>query len=302
MFGRYFLLGVPKDDVPQSLIDLVVKASASAEAIAGLLRQLRDEGRLPALLSRLGAYTAVLDLELAENFITALFDVGEELSDRGENMFDLGGPAMSANRVVYHWLKREPDPKVRSAILLNAIRRSKGLHLPLDRVSLEVQRHAKDKLEESHFTAADLDEAKHIVLERVEAAAKDGQLLGTRLLRYLWRWRNLAGADAPKTFVAAQITTARGALMLLQGMMEEVNVASLSSGVQRQKRGLHIRTLQEFLDVDKLTEILSPLLGSEVAPEHRELVNSFAEELRAFKRALHRKAKGMPDDDSFDDD
>jgi len=83
-------------------------------------RALNERGLLGVLLDRLEAYKQKIDISNAVTFVTALFDIGDELPEDPGGFFTIS-PEMHANRIIYWYLKQEEDIGKRGEILKKAM-------------------------------------------------------------------------------------------------------------------------------------------------------------------------------------
>ena len=291
-FDRYFALSVPNGDLPVSLIDRLISVLNDENEIRRELTILREGNQLVEALKRLAAYTSELNMNGASPFITALMDVGDTLPDRGAGMFGVG-PDMTAYFLIYDFLKREESPGTRSRILLEVLSATKGLYLPVQVVSLDEQRRKKrDAFNPPLLDGASSAKAGKICLAKIQEAAADGRLLGSKLENYLWRWSELAGEAAPRKFVASLTSTLEGTLQFLRSFVVEVRSQSAGRVNVQVKSRIDLKAIEPFVALARIKSNLGALVGGEVPNELRTIAAEYQRELDVYKDALHRVQSG----------
>lgn len=137
VFDRYFQLDVPEGDISQAELDRVMATAGNRERLTGILREFQDEGKLPTLLDRLEAYKQVIPADQTLGFVTALFDIGDDLSDESDEFIGIA-PDMHAVRLIHWSLKGLPAGRSVSEVLGQAVTDTRGLFLPVRYTSIEV--------------------------------------------------------------------------------------------------------------------------------------------------------------------
>lgn len=296
-FARYFVLAIPKADIPLSLMQTLIKSCESFQEIKKYLSGLHANRMLVPVLRRMEAYTSKFDKSLVENFVTALWDVGEDLSEDAPGMFQIS-PAMLAHRVVYQCLNRIPDVAGRGRIVLSALKTTTGIHLPVCYVRIEASRKEKsDGIEEILIADDDVNLAKQLCIEKIKAAALTDGLLNENMSIYLRIWKVWDDGDALKQFVSQIVSSTEGSLLFLRGFLSQIQSSGMGSGITKTRWELYGKSIEPFTDFETLEKALKPLLVETVPAELSTLAAAFALELGAFRRALRRKAEGKSDED-----
>lgn len=289
IFDRYFNFAIPEGDVSQGVIDRLRSLVGDRDGLRQELRSLRDQGLLEVVVDRLEAYKEELPLEQAEPFVTAVFDIGEDLSDDRPGMFEIS-PAMHAVRIIYWFVRREPRPEERARILESAIRNTEGVSLPVRFVSLEDQAaNDKDKPRDRLLTDEALGTMKQLCVEKLAAAAGNGTLAKAReLAMILYRWQDWAGRDAPKAFCAELVQSPQGAVQLVEAFLQRSWSHTLGDHVGRERRYINLGMLENFVPWEQVESALSGLDESSLTEKQRVAV-------AAFQTAVQRRRAGKPD-------
>ena len=121
MFDRYFHFVLPPGDLSQEMIERLMAATGDREALRLELEALASRNLLELAMDRLEAYKQQIPLKDAVPFVTAMFDMGDQLSSERAGMFEISS-AMHAERIIYWFLKEENDPAQRGAVLRDALK------------------------------------------------------------------------------------------------------------------------------------------------------------------------------------
>ncbi|HTI70349.1 MAG TPA: P-loop NTPase fold protein [Candidatus Limnocylindria bacterium] len=293
VFDRYFTLTIGDNELSEAEMDTLLKFSGDSRGFVNWMTVLEKRGLRDAAFDRLESYKEEIPLQDMQQLILSLCELRDHFPKRGVGFFrkDL---SMTAWRLVYFGLKREPDKKKRLAVLKNALTTAKGLTLPVEIVSLDerindrVARGTEFLIEED-----DLDELKQICLEKIRAAS------GTRrfseypeILAILWRWKDWAGADEVRRWVAQRTTTPKGVLWLLTVFLG--TIVTHSARIY-ERRYIHLPDLEIFADIAKIeTQLVGLRTGN--------LSKLESTAFREFNKAIKRRKNGEPDDDWKGDD
>ena len=125
MFDRYFHFVLPPGDLSQEMIERLMAATGDREALRLELEALASRNLLELAMDRLRAYKQQIPLKDAVPFVTAMFDMGDQLSSERAGMFEISS-AMHAERIIYWFLKEENDPAQRGAVLRDALGKTDG--------------------------------------------------------------------------------------------------------------------------------------------------------------------------------
>ncbi len=126
-----FPLAIADDDISQATMDRILDATGDRSRLRAEFLGQKARGLLEVALDRLEAYKESIPLDHAEGFLAALCDVCDDLLHTTSGMFEIA-PMMHAVRIIYWYLKREPDATRRLNVLEAAIRQTEGLSLPVD--------------------------------------------------------------------------------------------------------------------------------------------------------------------------
>lgn len=291
VFDRYFHFVLPKGELSQATISRLLAATNDRAALRAELNQLAAAGQLEVAMDRLEAYKQQIPIAHAVPFLTALFDVGDQVSDQERGMFELS-PAMHARRIVYWYLKQEENLPRRGELVRTAMEQTDGLLLPIGFTSLiDPDPDRRERAEE--FVPADiLRDLKGICIEKINASAAAGRL-PNQIAEILYRWREWAGPEEPTAFCTRLVETTDGLLRLLKAFLVCGRSHGMSDHVAKLRWFIRRRDIEAFLSFDLVEAKVNAL------PTDLELSTDDKRAVDAFKKAAERRRAGRADDDPF---
>jgi predicted KAP-like P-loop ATPase len=285
VFDRYFLLSIPEGDISQADLDDLLASTNNRERLVSKFNDFKKRGLLATLLDRLEAYKQQVNLNHAVPFITALFDIGDDLPESDGGMFVVT-TWMHAARIVRWYLVTEPDVAKRQDYLTEAIKTSEGLYLPAMTVALAFDEQKEGRVQTERILGdSSIKALKSICIEKIRGAAASGKLTNhTHLASLLSIWAEWSGPDEPKAWAEQLVRSRKGLVSFLEAVTNKST--SYSSGeAPREAWYMQLEAVERFADLKTIEtqfEKLKPQGQSE----------SEIRAIRAFHEALERKRKG----------
>jgi predicted KAP-like P-loop ATPase len=295
VFDKYFYLTIPVGDIAQADIERLRATTGNRAELVAAFRALNEQDLLGVALDRFEAYKQTISLNDAVPFVTALFDIGDELPESAPGFTSLS-PEMHLSRIIYWYLKQEKDRGKRAEVVKTAMRETTGLYAPILRTSLET-RSADKKREEDAFLVSEeaVKELQAICLEKIKAAAESGALARhPQLASILYRWRDWASVEAPKAWAQRLIQSDEGILALLTAFLQQSTSQGMGDHTAKTHWSIRLSSLEPFVEIDKLEQRVNAL-------PPREFSERQGEAIKQFQRAIKRRAQGKPDDDFWRD-
>jgi hypothetical protein len=218
--------------------------------------------------------------------ITAIFDVGDDLPDETYGFLDFGAN-VAAHSLVSAILRQVQDTQARQRVLVQAITDAVGLYLVIDAIQFELQAQGADR----NLDDAALAQARTICLAKIDVAAREGRLKGKKLGNYLRAWYSYGGREAAKQFAVNLARTPRWALDLVRGFVYEAKTMPATSAVYQRVWELNLETIGQFVSVDDLKNVLQAIVADAPQPEARALMEEYAPEVSAFRRAISKPSE-----------
>jgi len=299
LFDRYFHFAIPEGDISQAELDVILSLTGDREGLVAEFQSLKQRGLLEVALDRLEAYKEKLDLKDAEAFVTAVFDIGDDLRTGRRSFFEIQ-PDMHAIRIIHWYLKQEKNPTKRAQLLLETMKLSTGLYLPIMKTSIEGSRQERQQDPDAHLVnEGDLEELKKICLEKIKLAAENGKLKAHPKMAYiLYRWSEWVSPEEPKKWVEQLVGSKEGLLCFLKGLVQQGSVSGAGDYAARVYRYIRLKSVEDFVAPEIVEEGIKQISLDGLTEDEKEAV-------RAFQKALKRRREGKADDewgrDSDDD-
>lgn len=293
VFDRYFHFALPKGELSQGAIRRLLEAANDRAAFRAELNDLASKGQLELAMARLEAYKQQIPIANAMPFVTALFDIGDSLSDEYGGMTHIT-PAAHARRIIYWHLKQEQDLARRGGILRTAMEQTTGLMLPIG-VTTWIEPNPRSQDQEEFVSADFVRDLKAICVEKIQAAVSENRL-PKELASLLFRWRDWAGQEPPAAFCAELINTSDGLLRFLKAFVNCSTSQGMSDHVAKLRWYIRRRDIETFSPFELVEAKVNALPAQLVLSE---------EDKRAvdqFKKTAERKRAGKSDDDPFRQD
>jgi len=289
VFERYFLLDTPHGDVSQSELARILASAKSRNGLRSELEAMRVRGMLDVVLDRLEPYKEEFDLEHAIPIVTAIFDIGDGLRSDLRGFFDVP-PDMTAVRIVYWFLKKEPNRARRSAILEASIRETNGLYLPVKFVSLEDSDSRATKPDETLVDDHELELLKEACLEKLRHAASKDLILHPELLYLLYRYREWAGEEEVQIWVESALQSRNSFIKFLSIFVQPTHSMVQGEHSTTTTWKLRLNDLKRFVAVDRIEQYLLGIRKDDLGPEEARVCEAFFD-------AVERVRSGNVDDE-----
>ena len=296
VFDRYFCFTIPQGDISQADLDRVLSLVADREGLVAELRSLKQRQLLDVAIDRLEPYKTKINLQHAVPFITALFDVGEELLEHHGATYS-PSPVVHANRIIYWFLKQEKEIEKRGQVLKEATQASIGLYLPMRTTSLEEDEEKRKKDPDAfNVTDADLIELQQICVRKVEAAADSGQLSRhPQMHTILSSWSRWGQPEKPKQWAQKLIESTDGAIAFLTSCLSRSTSQGMKDHISEEHWRIYLTSVEQFVPIDALENVIA-----RVAPDAQP--EKVQKALKAFRKAIKRRQEGKSEDGRWDDD
>ena len=288
LFDKYFYMAIPEGDLPQEEVDRIVSLAGNREGLVSALNSLNENNLLNVMVKRLENYKETIDLVHAITFITALFDVGDNLPTGQVGLTEIP-PDMHAARIVYWYLKREPDLQRRFEILKECIEETTGIYLPAFVVALEGDKAREGK--EEHARLADdagLQDLQKLCASRIRQRATAGTLVNhPRLGELLGFWQAWSSLEEVKEWVSKLAESPEGAMAFLVACTRESRSYGLESYTYQSSWQTDLAAVERFVAPELLESRLTNVNLERLEAKQKQAVT-------AFRKALKRKRDGKP--------
>jgi len=296
IFDRYFHYTIPVGDISQFELDQILDHAGDREKVVNQLRALNKSGLLSVALDRLETYKEKIDLQYAVPFITAIFDIGDELPEKAPGFYAFG-PEDNASRIIFWYLMREKDVRKRTEILKEAVKASIGLYLPVMRTQLEDSKQERKK-DPTNFLVeeSDLQDLKSICVNKIVAASESGLLrTHSNMINILYCWHVWVSPEESQMWVKKLIRTQDGLLSFLTAILNPSTSQGMGDYVPKIHWRISLKNIEDFVPVDIIEKKVNQLTFEQLGDKEQKAI-------RAFQKALKRRREGKSDDDWRRDD
>lgn len=291
MFDRYFHLTIPEGDISQDVIVRIL-GTDDRRALRLMFEAFVAARKIDQILDRLEAYKTTISPDRAVAFITALFDISDQVSDDMVGMFSMA-PGMHLTRIVLWCLKSDDDKSHRDDTALEAIAATEGLYGPVRFVQLDEPDEKKADQREPVLSEVARAKAKDILLPRLKAAAASGRLLSTpHGIRLLYAWYHWEGVAEPQKLLTELAQTPAGAIQVLSLFLQKSTRQGAGDRIPRIGWFIQLENLEMFVSPDEVQRQLAGLEPSQLDELGRRAV-------RAFENVMSDRAKGRTGDRAF---
>jgi len=292
-FHKYFEHAL--DDSPTSAANVegIIRLVSDRPAFAKRLRELSKSGTVEEVFEKLGIYFEGVPVSAARSFISALFDVGEELPGEHEGLFNQD-PIYTACRLIYLILKKMPSVDERAKVLQECIDDSDGAVLPIMFVAF-LQRRKGDESGTILLDDARIEPLKLLSLEKLRAIAHTGAIWQSRHFATLIRiWREWSGDALVREWLTKELTTPEKALDFLAKF-----VGSSMSGGELFSYLFSAKWMEGIISLEDIDGKIGELNGKTASEQAAKRLLSLALDLKRAGHAyeqveLHRQSLEDP--------
>jgi predicted KAP-like P-loop ATPase len=283
-FDRYFTMSLAPDDVPQADLDVLRETFSNPGAFLECCQSLNSRGLLAAAFERLVAFRHDFPISVFPHLITSMANVGDLLLDQARRDGQTIDALEYAFHIVRSGLKRIEDENERFCHIRDGIKSTTGVRFAVRLLAMGVL--LPDGSRSEFLVSKEQWEIlKPLVLALVETAANDGRLRELNGLDYvLLQWKEWAGENAVRNWVAAELKTGSDAVWILRVFLYTMQFSGERVNCIRY---LRLDILSQFVDIDLVERFTRSIeMGALSLDDMRAL--------RAFRQALKWREEGKP--------
>lgn len=288
VFDKYFYLTIPEGELSHEEVERIVELAGDRQGFASELRATGKRNLLGVAIDRLEAYKETISLDHAISFITAMFDTGDELPVGQVGLTEIP-PDLHAARIVYWYLKREPEISKRQEILIRCIEQTTGIYLACFVVALEGDK-VKEGRDQRERLADDpgVKRLQELCVSKIRQAATSGALSGNpRLGQLLGFWLAWSTGDEARSWVARLIESHEGPLSILVASLRETRTYGVARYSARSSWSVDLEGIEKLVAPELIERKLAGV-------KTEELETKAGQALEAFREAMKRKREGKP--------
>lgn len=292
MFDRYFLLRLTENDITQSELNNVLSRVDNRFELVPEFRVFIKRGLFPTLLSSLRSYTieGKIDTNNAIPFITALFDISDELPERIETITYDGFTKWIIIEIINWFLIQEKDNSRKWDILKNSIKYTDGFSAPVLFVINLRERYEKNEL--LFLKENEIEYLEKICLKKIEKASQSSLLISKpfQLQSILKYWSKLSSPNEPINYIKRIINEKDGLLSFLEAFLE---ITIRATGPEEHNiheiKSMNLSNIEEYVTIDFLQQKLKNLQikSEELSGRKKYAVDSFFKAINRRKQGKH---------------
>ncbi len=255
IFDRYYLLGVPADDISQLELGQVIDLASSSPGLLALFAAYAANGRFVRLTDWLPEVADRIPESTVLSLCLAVLTVIEEFTDERRSVTAWGPTSQLAGVVSQALHRLTPDQRCRW--LHEQIVSGERLYALLNQVSREATIQARSPGDP--FASVEcLQKLKEAIIEQLRARAQSGQLRGMKnLLGVLVTWKRWTpNPGEVDQYVAGMITTPEGALDFVADCLYEIEILAGATNPPSVHWSLNLDNLGELTDLRALESLL----------------------------------------------
>jgi len=291
MFDRYFRLAVSENELSQRDIENLLQNRGKREELRLELESLHSRGLLALAVEELSVHEDKLEPSQVEPYVTAVFDVADELSDGKRGMFQLP-PLWRIGFLVNKAAKKLTDKSARLAALESAITNTKGLWMAVNFIALVDASGNRDG-EEQIFPQPDLLALKTTAVNKIKKAAESGALAQhPKVAILLGLWRKWGNEQDVASYVETLTASTDGTLRLLTSLVVRSLRQGMGDYVGTERIYMRRVDIETLISMDTFAEKVRAIPTESLGEEEKLTV-------KAFGKAMERRSGGRSDDDPF---
>lgn len=295
-FDRYFFLTVAEGDISERDLAALVSDAEDRTKMVNHFVSLRDRGLLQAVFERLEGDESLLKLADPIPFLTAMYDIGDNLSE-----IEIGIVPLTMDIFIV-WRTNGivgaiETPERRLEVLKAAMTATSGLFAVI-RIAAAQERTKEVPRDERKYLVSPegAAELRGIALEKLRTAAKSGALLNSEHLGYmLFRWKDWAGVDEARAWTKNVLKGGKNVPRFLAGLATTGSSHTMGSYYQKRRVQVNLKSVEEFAELAAVTQVVEHIDRKKLKGREKAAVD-------AFLQVVARRKKGLSDEALFDSD
>jgi hypothetical protein len=273
MFEAYFRLALPEKAIALSEVARICRATSNYRKLKPIIEKYMRQGRFDILLEHLWEH--VHDLAPNAAVITqVLFDVSD-LPPRLPGSWVKDPEGYKVTNFVQELVLTGRDIEDRATLIIKAIDRAKGLHLPLLIVSGETKYRDKKTPDALLIPERRLPKVQSALGRRISALADRALFSRSYFLRWeLSMWEAAAGKDKPSRWLRSQLTSTQKLVTILKAFQDKRDIPDETDR-------LRIDLISRYVDIRTLEKIARRAADKISKGQDRDFLNKCVAELRA---------------------
>jgi predicted KAP-like P-loop ATPase len=287
-FDRYFLLGVPPDQVAETTIEQILHVSSDRAALNTIFEDLRTRGLILDALDRLEAEERLATLPDPFPYIVALADISDFLPTKKVWFASFRGDVYP-RRALARALRTIQNDEAKRSLVIKLIEESHGLFATARWIQAIETPDSDSALPQ--ISIQECNRLKQVWLFRVRAAADSGYLYKVEeLFPILWFWQQCAGPGEAQAWVLSALGDDRKAVTLLRGFIAKASSFNLRGYSSTDQSSIDPKILEGLSPFAEWENLETRLAGTEAFnTEEQRVINLFKQAMENWRQS--RKAQ-----------
>jgi hypothetical protein len=287
-FDRYFACALGDEDISESELDGFLAALTQPAELQQSVAGLQSRGLLGLAFQRLIPRADQVLHDGTGPLLTVLCDTGDSLEAVEGNDYPWGS-GMAADILASRLVERADDRDKAGETVLESFSRSSGLVFPVLFACRGL--HGSEEAQRSKVIPNLAEDAtakvRALALARLVEFANRSELGDHALLLWLlFRWRDLAGWEQPRTWATQFVASRDGAVRLVTSACREITMSGPTEADEERVPRIDLGELEKFVGLEDLERALAS-----VDPDR--LPSKEAEAVRVFRQARQKRARGI---------
>ena len=273
VFEAYFRLALPEKAIPLAELARIRRATSNYGRFKTIVKKYMSRGRFDTLFEHLWEYAH--DLAPNASVITqVLFDVSD-LPPRLPGSWVTDSEGYQVTNFIQEVVRTGRNIESRADVIIKAINRAKGLHLPFLIVSGETKYRDGKAPDGLLIPEARRPELQSALKGRISALPDSALLSRPHFLPWkVSMWAAAGGDDRPARWLRSQLSSNQKLVTILKAFRDS---SQTSDGTDR----LRMDLLSRYIDATSLERITVRAAGKVSKKEDREFLNKCLSEMRA---------------------
>ena len=272
-FERYFVIALSDKDVPQSEIKKFISLYDDKIKMTEYLRYLKGRKILNLYLSKFSAYTERISSDNIDELVAAIFDIGDELSEKASN--ELYSEIGYSLTIVKYALRKVEDEQERKRIIKNALEKTKSSIIPLIWIYTESEsmRSTENDPELDYgLNDAEFESFKRIGLRIIERYKAGEELEHSNYLASILIIWHMLDEVAAKEWVGEMIKDNEGLIKFFKAFMGHFGMPAM---IELYFEGISKATVENFFQIESVEIRLREISDSgNISEDEREVIEA----------------------------
>lgn len=288
-FDKYFKLSFDSEDFSTSDFKHFIELSADREGLKTRILELDSKNVLKDFLSQFEAYSKQIPSEKINSYLYAMLDTGDQVNTKSDTFFDIFTAQTHLLRLSIWCLESIEDRYSRGKLLIDYLNQYSNLSIIEDILIAEHQ--DREKNNQTLLDDTEFEQLKHDFINKIyhlTTSNTESLLQNPSFLSLMYRWKQWGDPSAIQVWFEMQTQDINGILKILSKMIQTTRTSSDFYTVSHVKKYIKADTVENFLDIQRISNIIKSADLSNLSQEEKEIIDM-------FNKGLENKTNGIND-------